>query len=36
MEDPAALAAPFLGTKGVFILPPSEFDPLPGYPRLFA
>ena len=33
MEDAAALAAAFLGTKGVFILPPSEFDPLPGYPE---
>ena len=33
MEDAAALAAAFHGTKGVFILPPSEFDPLPGYPE---
>src|SRR5258708_17614383 len=33
MEDAAALAAAFLGTEGVFILPPSEFDPLPGYPE---
>jgi uncharacterized protein YbjT (DUF2867 family) len=33
MEDAAALAAAFQGTEGVFILPPSEFDPLPGYPE---
>jgi NAD(P)H dehydrogenase (quinone) len=33
MEDATALAAAFLGTEGAFILPPSEFDPLPGYPE---
>src|SRR5689334_16659978 len=33
MEDVAALAAAFQGTDGVFILPPSEFDPSPGFPE---
>ncbi|QCP54155.1 NmrA family transcriptional regulator [Trinickia violacea] len=33
MEDAASLAAAFEGTKGVFILPPSEFDPAPGFPE---
>lgn len=33
MEDAAALAKAFSGTKAVFILPPSEFDPEPGYPE---
>jgi len=33
MEDAAALAAAFRGTDGVFILPPSEFDPSPGFPE---
>jgi len=33
MEDANSLAAAFEGTQGVFILPPSEFDPLPGYPE---
>jgi len=33
MEDAAALAAAFQDTQGVFILPPSEFDPAPGYPE---
>lgn len=33
MEDAAALAAAFAGAKGVFILPPSEFDPAPGFPE---
>jgi NAD(P)H dehydrogenase (quinone) len=33
MEDAAALAAAFQGTDGVFILPPSEFDPSPGFPE---
>jgi uncharacterized protein YbjT (DUF2867 family) len=33
MEDAAALAAAFRGAQGVFILPPSEFDPAPGYPE---
>jgi uncharacterized protein YbjT (DUF2867 family) len=33
MNDPAALASAFAGTEGVFILPPSEFDPEPGFPE---
>lgn len=33
MEDGASLAAAFQGTDGVFILPPSEFDPSPGFPE---
>ena len=33
MEDAAALAAAFEGAKGVFILPPSEFDPEHGFPE---
>jgi NAD(P)H dehydrogenase (quinone) len=33
MEDAAALAAAFQGTDGIFILPPSEFDPSPGFPE---
>jgi uncharacterized protein YbjT (DUF2867 family) len=33
MEDADALAAAFRGTKGAFILPPSCFDPLPGFPE---
>jgi uncharacterized protein YbjT (DUF2867 family) len=33
MEDAASLAAAFQGTEGVFILPPSEFDPEPGFPE---
>lgn len=33
MEDAAALAAAFEGMDGVFILPPSEFDPSPGFPE---
>ena len=33
MEDASALTAAFAGTKAVFILPPSEFDPQPGYPE---
>ena len=33
MEDAAALTAAFTGAEGVFILPPSEFDPQPGYPE---
>jgi uncharacterized protein YbjT (DUF2867 family) len=33
MEDSAGLAAAFRGAQGVFILPPSEFDPAPGYPE---
>jgi NAD(P)H dehydrogenase (quinone) len=31
-EDPAALTAAFTGAGAVFILPPSDFDPEPGYP----
>jgi uncharacterized protein YbjT (DUF2867 family) len=33
MEDAAALAKAFTGATAVFILPPSEFDPKPGYPE---
>jgi NAD(P)H dehydrogenase (quinone) len=33
MQDPASLTAAFTGTDGVFILPPSEFDPAPGFPE---
>ena len=33
MEDPAGLTAAFRDAQGVFILPPSEFDPSPGYPE---
>ena len=33
MEDAAALAAAFEDVDGVFILPPSEFDPSPGFPE---
>ncbi|MFC4278222.1 NmrA family NAD(P)-binding protein [Achromobacter aloeverae] len=33
MEDAASLTAAFAGAKGVFILPPSEFDPAPGFPE---
>jgi uncharacterized protein YbjT (DUF2867 family) len=33
MEDARALAKAFVGMEGVFILPPSEFDPEPGYPE---
>jgi uncharacterized protein YbjT (DUF2867 family) len=36
MEDAAALAAAFKGTDGVFVLPPSEFDPAPGFPEAWA
>ncbi|MCR6632992.1 MAG: NmrA family NAD(P)-binding protein [Magnetospirillum sp.] len=31
MEDAEALARAFTGTTAAFILPPSEFDPAPGY-----
>jgi len=31
MEDATALIAAFAGAEAVFILPPSEFDPKPGY-----
>ncbi|RQH03594.1 NmrA family NAD(P)-binding protein [Paraburkholderia dinghuensis] len=33
MEDAASLAAAFDGATGVFILPPSEFDPEPDFPE---
>jgi uncharacterized protein YbjT (DUF2867 family) len=33
MEDAAALTRAFTGAEAVFILPPSEFDPQPGYPE---
>jgi len=33
MGDATKLANAFKGAKGVFILPPSEFDPAPGYPE---
>ena len=33
MEDKAALTKAFTGATAVFILPPSEFDPKPGYPE---
>lgn len=33
MEDASALALAFAGAEAVFILPPSEFDPKPGYPE---
>src|SRR4030095_13407503 len=33
MERSEELAAAFAGADGVFILPPSEFDPQPGYPE---
>lgn len=33
MDNAASLASAFDGAKGVFILPPSEFDPQPGFPE---
>lgn len=33
MEDADALARAFAGAEAVFILPPSDFDPDPGYPE---
>ena len=33
MDDAGSLSAAFEGAAGVFILPPSEFDPLPGFPE---
>jgi uncharacterized protein YbjT (DUF2867 family) len=33
MDDAASLAAAFQDAEGVFILPPSEFDPEPGFPE---
>ncbi|MFM0739207.1 NmrA family NAD(P)-binding protein [Paraburkholderia xenovorans] len=32
MNDAARLTAAFKGAQGVFILPPSDFDPSPGFP----
>ena len=33
MEDAEALTSAFAGVEAAFILPPSEFDPAPGYPE---
>jgi len=33
IEDAASLAAAFRGAEGVFVLVPSNFDPLPGFPE---
>jgi len=33
MENAAALTRAFTGARAAFILPPSEFDPEPGYPE---
>jgi NAD(P)H dehydrogenase (quinone) len=33
MKDAASLTAAFKGAQGVFILPPSEFDPSPDFPE---
>jgi uncharacterized protein YbjT (DUF2867 family) len=33
MGDVASLAVAFKAAHGVFILPPSEFDPMPGFPE---
>ena len=33
MENAAALTTAFAGADGVFILPPSDFDPEQGYPE---
>ena len=33
MDNAVSLASAFQGTTGVFILPPSEFDPQPGFPE---
>jgi len=33
MDDATSLAAAFEGAQGVFILPPPEFDPAPGFPE---
>ena len=33
MHDAASLSVAFKGADGVFILPPSVFDPLPGFPE---
>ena len=36
MLDAIALASAFEGAESVFILPPSEFDPAPGFPEALA
>ncbi|MBJ2154192.1 NmrA family NAD(P)-binding protein [Variovorax sp. IB41] len=33
MEDAGALARAFAGAEGVFVLPPPNFDPTPGFPE---
>ena len=33
IEDVRALGAAFSGVEGAFVLPPSEFDPAPGFPE---
>lgn len=33
MEDAAALTRAFTGVRGVFVLPPPNFDPMPGFPE---
>jgi uncharacterized protein YbjT (DUF2867 family) len=33
MDETRSLTAAFAGAEGVFILPPSEFDPSPGFPE---
>ncbi len=33
MADAGALASAFTGAEGVFVLPPPEFDPAPGFPE---
>src|ERR1700726_3583358 len=33
MDDSVGLASAFKGAEGVFILPPSEFDPEPDFPE---
>ncbi|MFL9859922.1 NmrA family NAD(P)-binding protein [Paraburkholderia madseniana] len=33
MDDETSLTAAFEGAQGVFILPPSDFDPSPGFPE---
>ena len=33
MDDAVSLTAAFRGAEGVFILPPSNFDPAPGFPE---
>src|SRR5215208_727190 len=33
MDDPASLTSAFRDAASVFILPPSEFDPKPGFPE---